>query len=116
MFSVVFCLHKVDGKDQRYPAYGFDESNKSNYIVMEDQALIKWSNSYLQKRGLKIRSLDQLEDGTFLLTILEEISGEKPCQIDLSSSNSNPPSFVHRNWATILNTLGLDDRLIGKFL
>eukprot|EP00111_Clytia_hemisphaerica_P005569 TCONS_00016163-protein len=114
MFSVVFCLHKVDGNDQRYPAYGFDESNKSNYIVMEDQALIKWSNSYLQKRGLKIRTLDQLEDGTFLLTILEEISGDKPRQITSPSKNSHPPSFVRRNWATILNTLGLDDHLIDK--
>ena len=73
----------------------------------EDKALINWCNWFLHSKGLKIDRLGELVDGTFLITILEELTGLE--SYDSRSRSSSGGSLRHRNWATIFDVLGLDE-------
>ena len=94
---------------------GFRNKN-NNMERSEDRALTTWCNWLLHSKGLEINHLGQLKDGTFLITILEELTGLK--SYDDAYRLRSPTTSLglrQRNWATILDVLGLDaSSLDGK--
>ena len=88
---------------------GDSRNNKNTNMECEDRALTTWCNWLLQSKGLKINHLGELKDGTFLITILEELTGLE--SYDDAYGLRSPTTSLglrQRNWATILDVLGLD--------
>ena len=83
----------------------------------EGRALITWCNWFLNSKGLEIKHLGELEDGTFFITILEELTGLKSYDAHCVRSSTTSVGLRQRNWATILDILGLDESSVhGEFV
>lgn len=79
----------------------------------EERAITGWCNYHLGRRDCQIQTLADLEDGVFLIALLELLSGEV---VVYAGDQQHPQAGSVRelNWKTISKFLGSQG--VGEFL
>jgi len=81
----------------------------------EERALVKWCNYHLTQRDCQIRTLSDLEDGVFLIGLLELLAEQIVTDIGCGQQRQHADSISELNWKTISSFLGSEANIdLGK--